>query len=95
MLHIDNEALVTVMNKQTAKSKRLMLLVRRFVLLAMEYGIVFKAVHISTHCNSIADSISRKQWDRFRELAPEAKMEPKQIPDSFHSLMYSLKLHDY
>ncbi|XP_053402664.1 uncharacterized protein LOC128557986 [Mercenaria mercenaria] len=95
LLRIDNEALVGVINKQTSKSKRLMQLVRQFVLLAMEYGIVFKALHISTHLNSIADSISRKQWDRFRNLAPDANQEPQQIPDRFRSMIYNLKLHDY
>ena len=35
LLHIDNEALVMVINKQTSKSKRLMQLVRAFVMLVM------------------------------------------------------------
>ena len=94
VLHIDNEALVYVINKQTSKSKRLMQLVRQFVLLTMKNGIVFKAFHISTSLNCIADSISRKQWDRFRKLAPDAKQTPKLIPESFLSMIYSLKLHD-
>jgi hypothetical protein len=94
ILRIDNEALVVVINKQTSKSKRLMQLVRQFVLVAMELGILFKAVHISTNLNSIADSISRMQWDRFRKLAPEASQEPVKIPDRFHSMMFNLKLKD-
>lgn len=95
LLRIDNEALVIVINKQTSKSKRLMQLVRHFVLLAMEYGIIFKAMHIPSHLNSIADSISRKQWDRFRVLAPDADKEPQQIPARFRSLIYSLRLKNY
>ena len=94
VLHIDNEALVYVINKQTSKSKRLMQLVRRFVLIAMENSIVFKAFHISTSLNCIADSISRKQWDRFRQLAPGAKQTSQQIPQSFHSMICNLKLLD-
>ena len=85
VLYIDNEALVTIINKQTAKSKRLMQLVRSFVLLAMQQGIIFKAKHIPTYANAIADSISRKQWGRFRTLAPEADALPQVIPERFRS----------
>lgn len=95
LLHIDNEALVSVINTQTSKSKRLMQLVRRFVLLAMQHSIVFKAVHIPTLMNSKADSISRKQWLRFRKLAPEAMTSPKGIPGEFRSMLYNLKLQDF
>lgn len=94
VLHIDNQALVYVINKQTTKSKRLMQLVRQFVLLAMVNSINFKAFHISTNLNCIADSISRKQWDRFRQLAPGAKELPQPIPQSFHTMICNLKLVD-
>lgn len=49
----------------------------------MLYNMHFKAVHIEGRINSIADSISRKQWDRFRSLAPEAEVEPMLIPEAF------------
>ena len=52
ILRIDNEALVSVINKQTTKSKRLLILIRQFVLLPMKYNIVFKAVHISSKANN-------------------------------------------
>ena len=93
-LYIDNEALVAVLNKQSAKSKRLMQLIRPFILLAMEYGIIFKATHISTHVNAIADAISRKQFVRFRNLAPEADEKPQAMPEPFLSLICNLSLRD-
>lgn len=94
LLRIDNEALVVIINKQTTRSKRLMELVRQFVLLAMEFGIIFKAKHITTHCNKIADSVSRKQWDRFRAVAPDANRDPQIIPERFLMMIYSLNLRD-
>lgn len=76
LLRIDNEALVTLINKQTSKSKRLMQLVREFVLIVVVFGIIVRSLHITTHSNSVADSFSRKQWRRFRELVPDACQEP-------------------
>lgn len=42
IMWIDNEALVYILNKQTAKSKRVMVLVRNFVLLAMRQTLFLK-----------------------------------------------------
>ena len=94
VLYIDNEALVSVLNRQSSKSKRLMNLVRKFVLLSMQLEIVFKAVHISTKYNSIADSISRMQWTRFRKLAPMAVVNLEPIPLTFQKLLLEQKLSD-
>ena len=93
-LYIDNEALVQVLNKQSARSKRLMRLVRPFVLLCMQKNIIFKAVHIPSRHNVIADSISRQQWDRFRQAAPDADLEALSAPTSFLLLISGLKLDD-
>lgn len=92
VMFIDNEALVSVLNKQSSRSQRVMHLVRNFVLIAMEYEILFHARHVPSECNSVADSISRKQWARFRELAPEADMEPREIPERFASIICKTKL---
>lgn len=94
LLHIDNEALVSVINRQTSRSKRLMFLIRKFVLLCMKLEICFRAVHISSESNEIADSISRMQWTRFRQLAPEAEENPEPIPLSFSYLISKMKLKD-
>lgn len=92
LMHIDNEALVSVLNKQSSKSKRLMKLVREFVLISMKLNIIFKAVHVSSKSNGIADAISRMQWDRLKRLAPGASTDPVTIPSSFHSLISGMKL---
>ncbi|XP_062578413.1 uncharacterized protein LOC134240321 isoform X1 [Saccostrea cucullata] len=91
LFHIDNIGLVSVINKQTSKSKRTMELVRYFVLKLMNYNVIFKAKHIPGVFNSIADAISRKQWRHFRDLAPNAKETPQNIPEEFVRMIYSLK----
>ena len=95
VLWIDNRALVDVLNKQSCKSRRVMQLVRFFILQTMRHNVLFKARHISSKSNFICDSISRKQWARFREVAPSANKEPEPIPIQFLSLISELKLQDY
>ena len=89
--HIDNQALVTIISKQTSKSKRVMFLLRPFVMKCTLNNILFKAVDIPTKSNSIADSISRKQWQRFQQVAPQAQTRPLTAPDDFQHLIYRLK----
>lgn len=90
--HIDNQALVAVLNKLTSKSELVMVLVRAFVLKCMRHNFLFRAEYISTKSNNIADAISRKQWTRFRQAAPNARRDPEPIPQSFHNLISSLNL---
>lgn len=66
-LYIDNEALVSVLNKQTSKSKRSMQLVRPFVLSCMKSNILFRARHVYSKVNVIADSISCQRGGGLRE----------------------------
>lgn len=91
MFHIDNIALVDILNSQTSKSKRVMSLVRPFVLCTLQNNIIFRAKHIAGKYNDIADSISRQQWERFRRLAPMAQQNPDEVPDSFHQLFCNMK----
>ena len=58
VLHIDNAALVAILNKQSCRSERLMQLVRKFVLLAMRHNVIFKAFFIPSVANEIADFCS-------------------------------------
>ena len=45
-MFIDNSALVSMVNRQSSKSKRVMMLIRWMVLLFFRYNIMFKAQHI-------------------------------------------------
>ena len=95
LLYIDNEALVSIINKQTCRSKSVMVLLRHFVLLCMKENINFKASHISSSNNSLADAISRKQWARFFMLDPAANQVPEEIPPSFLSVIYKVRPQDF
>lgn len=93
--HTDNIALVSILNTQSSRSPRIMFLIRKLVLMLMQYNIIFKAKHISGIDNGIADALSRKQWGRFQQLAPTANQVPDPIPSTFHSLMSRGKFLDY
>lgn len=91
MMYIDNNALVSIVNRQTSKSKRVMVLLRKLVLLLLRNDIMFKAQHILGKKNNIADSISRKQFHHFRQLAQWADLNPETIPDEFLAMMSEMK----
>ena len=80
LLRIDNQALVSIINKRTSKSKYIMQLIRPFVLMTMNNNTQFKALHILGVHNEIADALSRFQMDRFRCLAPKVDQTPSDIP---------------
>jgi hypothetical protein len=92
--NIDNLALVEILNSQTSKSKRVMNLMRTFVLYTLQNNIIFRAQHIFEKFNCISDSISRQQCQRFRRLAPNAQTNPEEIPDNFRQMIYNMKLTD-
>lgn len=81
----DNEAVVTIINKQSSRSQPVMSLVRSLVLFCLSHNILFRAKHIPGIVNDIADSLSRGQLARFRALAPEADPCPTPIPTSVWS----------
>ncbi|XP_077182618.1 uncharacterized protein LOC143832292 [Paroedura picta] len=82
----DNQAAVRILNKQTAKSARIMCLVRRLVLVGLEANITFRARHVAGVNNVFADSLSRLQVRKFHMLAPQARRDPDDFPDAFWDL---------
>ena len=92
IFHTDNQSLVCFLNKKSSKSKRVMHLVRPLVLQTMLCNMQWKSSHIEGRSNCIADTISRKQWERFRLL--RADVLPTSIPQEFHKLISELKLRD-
>jgi hypothetical protein len=48
-----------------------------------------KAFHISSANNCVADALSRGQFQKFKELAPEADTFPTAVPMEFWSLLNS------
>ena len=77
----DNMAVVEVINKQTAKDKRLMCLIRKLVLSAMKFNINMKAKHVQGISNTKADLLSRSQVHKARQLFPDLDSIQTQVPD--------------
>ncbi len=64
-----------------------MSLVKHIVLWTLTFNFQFKAMHISSVCNTIADALSRGQMLRIRELVPNAENLPKKIGQEFLNLL--------
>lgn len=80
LFHVDNESVVTIINKKSSKSTRVMTLVRKLVLSCLQFNILLKAEHIPGRNNSLADSLSRSNFQKFRSLCPTADVSPHPIP---------------
>ena len=78
----DNMSVVATINCEHSKSPRVMGLVRAITLQRLKHNFTFTATHIPGLDNSIADSLSRFQMDRFRTLAPSASPTASTIPPS-------------
>ena len=91
LLRVDNQALVSIVNKRTSKSKRVMMLIRKLVFLTMYNNVQFKASHIQGVHNKIADALSRFQDQRFRTLTPGTDLLPAVIPQEFVMIISDLK----
>ena len=69
-----------MLNKHTSKEPRIMDLVRRLVLIALKYNILFTAKHLPGRVNRLSDALSRLQVSKFKALMPDADQEPTLIP---------------
>lgn len=70
--HCDNLGVVFAINQLSASSPPVVKVLQHLVLECLSWNIWVVAKHVPGVCNTIADAISRSQWERFRELAPEA-----------------------
>lgn len=76
-----------------SKSSAALELLRCMVAMAAESNFTFTLKHIRGFSNSVADSLSRFQMKRVREIAAQAYQEPEnttQIPPILASLISSL-----
>lgn len=85
--YCDNLGVVQAVNSQTAGSPPVVTLLRHFVLRCLLLNSHCTAVHVPGVSNCIADSLSRQQWDRFRELAPEAEARGVPFPEMLWQLV--------
>ena len=76
VVHCDNSASVEIIKKRRSKIPFIMKFVRKLVWHQAQNNFVIRAKHIGTSSNTIADSLSRFQITKFRQLAPLADPEP-------------------
>ena len=76
----DNEAVVTILNSRTSKVPDIMHLVRHILMSAALFNFTFRAQHVPGVQNSVADALSRFNWQEFWRLAPSASPSPVPIP---------------
>ena len=67
-----------------------MVLVRKLYLYAAQLGFAVSLKHILGIYNPVADSISRFQVSKFKELVPDADDTPTQIPAAAVDLLVSI-----
>ena len=81
----DNRSVVDILRSGTSRAPTIMSLVRFLSLLAARHSFSFTASPVRGKSNPIADSLSRFQFQRFRQLAPLADSIPTQIPQQLLS----------
>ncbi|XP_040273667.1 uncharacterized protein LOC120989530 [Bufo bufo] len=84
--YCDNMGVVRAINSQTANSPPVLNLLRHLVLRGLRLNACFVSVHVPGVNNSLADSLSRFQWDRFRSLPPGAGVQGLPSPQWFWSV---------
>ena len=80
LFYSDNQAIVQVWQSRRPKNATLTQLCRSLFFLAAKNNFDLFMKHLPGVTNQIADSLSRQQVHRFRQLAPEANPEATNIP---------------
>jgi len=80
----DNESVVHVINKQTAKGTKMLRLLRAMVLICPRNNIFFRARQIPGVRNVLADSLSRLQVDKFHTLSRRMDPAPNPCQHTFY-----------
>jgi hypothetical protein len=86
--HCDNKAVVEIINKQSSKDADIMILMRKLVMVTMQYNIKFKAVHVPGKLNFLPDALSRLQvtphlLKKHHMQAHPVKVPSRLMPASF------------
>ena len=81
----DNMNVVTTINKQSSKDRRLMSLVRILVTYLLRFNIVIKSKHIPGKFNVLSDCLSRFQQAKARHVAPQLDQHPYTITPEWHN----------
>lgn len=87
IFNCDNMAVVSILNNKSSKNDRVMSLFRKIACPTLMSHFQFKATHIASSENKIADALSRGQFQRFREVPKCAEERPHQKPQEFLELL--------
>ena len=82
VVNCDNASVVDIINCGRSKIPFIMKFVRKLIWLEAQYSFVIRARHISGVSNSIADSLSRFQFQKFHRLAKADRLPVKCPPAS-------------
>ena len=80
LFHIDNKAVVHILNSQTSPEPNIMHLLRSLLKAVARFSFSFAAIHVPGRNNGIADALSRFNFQAFHSQAPQAKKCPILIP---------------
>ena len=76
----DNMSVVSVLHSGTSRDPNIMVLLRHLSLMAARHSFVFTASHRPGRDNSIADALSRFDFQCFHHLAPHVLWEATPVP---------------
>ena len=80
LFHSDNQSVVHILSTMTSKSDNIMVLVRALTLQCLQHNLVIRGKHIEGRTNTLTDSLSRLQVQKFLRLAPNAEEHPDMVP---------------
>ena len=72
----DNKSVTQILKRERSRCSNIMLLMHRLTWCAANNNFCFKSVFVEGINNGLADSLSRSQIQRFRQLAPQAEETP-------------------
>ena len=78
----DNTAVVEVLRSGTSRDLNMMVLLRHLSMLAARHSFAFTARHVAGSSNVVADALSRFDFQRFRQLVPQALPTAIPVPPS-------------
>ena len=87
--HVDNLALVYIINRKSASDRIMLALLRVFVILCVSIDLEVKATHVPGVQNVAADLLSRGKINEFKRISRNVDYESASIPGSFWSLFSS------
>ncbi|XP_060936184.1 uncharacterized protein LOC133012222 [Limanda limanda] len=76
----DNQTVVNIINKGRSSCKIIMPFMRSITWSAVTHNFIITACHVQGHFNTLADSLSRFNFQTFRRLCPEACSSPIPVP---------------